>query len=324
VGITIRRYQAEDCDIWDRFVRGSKNATFLFERGFMDYHADRFQDHSLIAEDAGQVIALLPANITDRTLHSHQGLSYGGWLTDASMTASAMLAVSQAAVAFLADNNVDELIYKCIPSIYHSLPADEDVYAVFRLGGTLFRRDLATVIDLSAAPLAYSSQRKRNISKAVKSGLRVVQSTDVEAFHQLLSDVLKEKHGASPVHSADELRLLMERFPSNIRLFLCLDDADLCAATLVFETDTVAHTQYLASSARGRTCGALDYLLSFLISDVFANKKYFSFGISTEEGGRYLNEGLVSQKEGFGGRSVVHDFYRIPCAGNPAASGEGA
>ena len=312
MGITVRKYEQEDGEKWDAFVRGAKNATFLFERGFMDYHADRFVDHSLIAENDGRVIALLPANLSGHVLHSHQGLTYGGWLTDREMTAPLLLAVFEAALALLAERRVTEIVYKCMPRIYHQLPADEDLYALFRLHGVLFRRDLATVVELAARP-GYSSQRKRNIAKGAKANLTVVQTADAGPFHALLTQILQARHGTAPVHSAAELNLLMGRFPSNIKLFLCIDQAEICAATLVFETEAVAHTQYLTSSERGRACGALDYLLDYLLTTVYADKKYLSFGISTEEGGRHLNEGLVGQKEGFGGRSIAHDFYKVPC-----------
>lgn len=319
MGVTIRRYHQDDRSAWDEFVARSKNATFLFARGFMEYHSDRFQDHSLVAEEYGKVIALLPANLSGNTLHSHQGLSYGGWLTDASMTATGLLAVFEAAIAFLAQQGVHEMIYKCMPGIYHRMPADEDLYALFRTNGTLFRRDLATAIELRNRPV-YSSQRKRNIAKGAKAGLVVTETQDAGAFHDLLSTVLVAKHGTAPVHSAAELELLMERFPSNVRIFACMQGSELLAATLVFETAEVAHTQYLASSERGRACGALDFLLDRLINDTYRQKDYFSFGISTEQGGRFLNEGLVSQKEGFGGRSIVHDFYRVPCLPSSAPS----
>ena len=41
----IRRYTPADQQEWDRYVDGARNATFLFKRGYMDYHADRFKDH---------------------------------------------------------------------------------------------------------------------------------------------------------------------------------------------------------------------------------------------------------------------------------------
>ena len=39
---SITRYSAENKERWDRFVRLSKNGTFLLQRDYMDYHADRF------------------------------------------------------------------------------------------------------------------------------------------------------------------------------------------------------------------------------------------------------------------------------------------
>ena len=41
----IIRYTADRELEWNDFVGQSKNATFLFYRGYMDYHADRFADY---------------------------------------------------------------------------------------------------------------------------------------------------------------------------------------------------------------------------------------------------------------------------------------
>ena len=77
--INIERYTAEKAAEWDEFVAKSKNGTFLFDRNYMDYHADRFADFSLMFyNDKHKLCALLPANIDDGTLYSHQGLTYGG------------------------------------------------------------------------------------------------------------------------------------------------------------------------------------------------------------------------------------------------------
>ena len=41
------KYTAENKIEWDHFIATAKNATFLFQRDFMDYHQDRFEDFSL-------------------------------------------------------------------------------------------------------------------------------------------------------------------------------------------------------------------------------------------------------------------------------------
>jgi len=73
----------------------------------------------------------------------------------------------------------------------------------------------------------------------------------------------------------------------------------------------VAHSQYIASSDLGRKSGALNLLFIELLDRVLSAYKIFDFGIANENQGRVLNAGLASWKERMGGRTVVHDFYRI-------------
>lgn len=87
----IKRYSDGCKDEWDDFVRDSRNGTFLFMRGYMDYHADRFADFSLMAYRDGRLHALLPAHCTATEFCSHRGLTYGGVVTDEKMTAALML-----------------------------------------------------------------------------------------------------------------------------------------------------------------------------------------------------------------------------------------
>lgn len=63
----IRRYSPDQAEAWNLFVAQSKNGTFLFDRRFMDYHADRFADHSLMVYRRGKLYALLPGNVADET-----------------------------------------------------------------------------------------------------------------------------------------------------------------------------------------------------------------------------------------------------------------
>lgn len=44
----IRKYNDTDKEAWNAFVDQSRNATFLLNRSYMDYHSDRFTDHSLM------------------------------------------------------------------------------------------------------------------------------------------------------------------------------------------------------------------------------------------------------------------------------------
>ena len=62
----------------------------------------------------------------------------------------------------------------------------------------------------------------------------------------------------------------------------------LGGATLVYEYGRAAHTQYLANSDAGRNLGAQDLIIDFLVNRYYPSRMdYFSFGISTEQEGRF-------------------------------------
>lgn len=311
----IECYQPESHrTLWDEFVRHSRNGTFLFLREYMDYHADRFQDASLLFWDQDSLQAILPASLHDDRVISHGGLTYGGLLLAPKTGAAQALTCFSALRSFLASKGVVALSYRMIPSFYHHQPAQDDRYALFRLGGSCIRVDVSSAVALPRN-LPMQERRLRGIRKASGVGLRVEESTCWVNFWEILQENLRAKHGTRPVHSLDEILLLARRFPDEIHLFVVRDNDSVLAGVVIYETPTVAHAQYIASSVSGQHTGALDLLFGWLIDEYYADrKKWFDFGISTESGGHVLNEGLLAFKEGFGARSVCYEHWLLPCA----------
>lgn len=308
--IEIERYRNDLREDWDTFVAGAKNAVFLFNRAYQDYHAERFQDHSYVIRSRGRPVALFPASVADGIVSSHGGLSFGGVLTDSRMSQGLMMEVVDTLVGRLRADGARRLVYKASPGYYHDLPSDEDLYALHRHGAVLYRRDVNTVLRPRAHP-PFQERRGRAVKKARNTGVVVEESTAYEAFWEILASVLVSRHQVRPVHTVEEMRLLQSRFPENIRLFTAVKEGVVLAGALVYVHRRVVHTQYLASSEEGRAHGALDLVIAELITRVFAEKDWMSFGISTESGGEVLNPGLTEYKEGFGGRSVMHDWYQL-------------
>lgn len=308
--IYVKQYNDSLKDLWDGFVKSSKNGTFMLERDYMDYHSDRFVDSSLIFYKDNKLFALLPASLHGDEIRSHGGLTYGGFVVDDNMKANYMLECFEALKFYMKENNIKKLIYKCIPYIYHQKPCEEDLYALFANNANLIRRDIASVIDLENK-IKLPKGRKSEISKARREGIEVVYSENFRDFINLENKILKKYHKATAVHTADELQYLKSKFSNNIHLYEARKAGELLAGVVVYEYKSMVHTQYMANSDEGRKLGALDLIIDFLINEKYNNKKYFDFGISTEDNGRYLNVGLISQKEGFGGRAVVYDFYEI-------------
>jgi len=309
--VIVERYRDSDAAAWDAFVRASRNGTFLFERGYMDYHRDRFPDHSLVVRDAeGDVVAVLPAHAAGDTVGSHGGLSYGGLVIGPRMTTPPFLRAFEAVLVALRDAGFRALDYKTIPHIYHRQPAEEDRYALLLLGAQLTRRDLLSVVD-RGNPLPYQHRRARGIKKAQAAGVRVEVETGFAEFWELLGATLAKRFDATPVHTLAEIQALRDRFPDGIRLHTARRDGELLAGVVTYESERAAHAQYIAASPAGRAAGALDLVFDELLGDSRRELAYFDFGGSHQDGGRAINEGLIDQKEGFGARSVAHDQYRI-------------
>lgn len=318
--ITVTRYTPKNHQTWNEFVKQSRQGTFLFDRNYMDYHQDRFHDHSLMIYYKDKLYALLPANevvsasnneIPQKELVSHQGLTYGGLLTCNKMTAELTCETFDAIGNYLKQEGFSKLTYKAIPWIYHKIPSEEDLYALIHVGkASLSAREISTTILLQNK-LRFSEQRRRGVNKAKKNSLIIRQSSqeDVFAFWNILNNNLQQKYHTRPVHSNEELQLLMSRFPENIIGYSVLKDEEVIAGTIIFITPQVIHTQYIGASEKGKEEGALDLLFDYLINQKKWNAPYFDFGKSTEDRGNYLNTNLIHQKEGFGGRGVAYDTY---------------
>jgi hypothetical protein len=309
--LQVVNYEAGRKSAWDDFVARSKNGVFLFQRDYIEYHADRFPDHSLMFyDDRGELIALLPATVSESVLSSHAGLTFGGVVSDRSMKVALMLELFEVISAHLQSWNIRKVIYKAAPHIYHRLPAEEDLYALFRQGARLVRRDVSSTIELKEK-LPFTRGRNYALKVAGKQGLEVRRSLEFEIFMAIEERLLKTKYDAAPVHTNAEIRLLADRFPENIKLFAAYRDREMLAGVIIYESHQVAHTQYIGVSDEGKQVGALDLIMNYLINDYYADKKYLDFGISTEDSGRRLNAGLIENKQSFGGRAIAYDFYEF-------------
>ncbi len=307
----LERYQPHHRELWNGFVAEAKNATLLHHRDYMEYHADRFVDHSLLVFDQQRLVALLPANVVGHTLYSHQGLTYGGLLLSTKATAQLVLSIFELLVQSLRREGIERLVYKCVPHIYHTYPSEEDSYALFRLGAQLVARNLSTTVPMSCA-IRFAELRRRGARKALKQGLRVEDTLDFAPFWALLTETLNSRYGVDPVHTLAEIELLHSRFPNQIKLYTTLSpDGETLAGSLLYLSPQVVHAQYISASPTGKASGALDLLFDHLIHQQPIARAYFDFGHSTEQQGHYLNEGLIAQKEGFAGRGVVYDIYEL-------------
>jgi hypothetical protein len=312
----IQEYDEAYATHWDSFVPNTVNGTFLHTRRYLSYHQDRFRDRSLVILDKDQhMLAVLPAAEdpnNPNVIVSHPGLTYGGLVHRETLYGQLTIDALTLCLDHYRQLGYRTFRYKVVPSIYHRRPVADDSYALFLVGGKLWRRDLCVVVD-HRTPGVFSRNRRQGMARAARHALTISQDlSHLETLWVLLEEQLRTRHRVSPVHTLAEIQVLIERFPDNIRVVTALLEEGVIAGLVLYETPTVTRAQYSVASTIARQISALDFLFNAcIVESAQRGKYYFDFGNSNEAEGRILNEGLYRYKFGFGAGSVAHDFWEI-------------
>lgn len=312
----VRPYESKDELRWDEIVANADAGTFLQSRRFLNYHGNRFRDLSVVLEgEDGRLIGVFPAALDpgdEGCVVSHPGITYGGIVHDSSLYGDRMVAALQAIAEHYRAAGYRFLRYKAVPYIYHRVPGQDDLYALFRIGATRYRCDLSATIDLDCRRTP-KERRRRCLKKAERLGVVVGDGMQhaVELW-KVLTENLARKYQRRPVHSLEEILLLKSLFPHNIEFVGGVLGENIEGGVVLFFGNSVMHAQYIASSEAGSDACVLDAVFQFCI-ETAARKgmRYFDFGISNENDGLYLNQGLYQFKRDFGAGGVVHEFYEI-------------
>lgn len=318
--MNILKYSEQDALRWDQFVEDSKNGTFLFLRNYMDYHKDRFTDHSLIVENTKKhILALIPANETfidhRKVFYSHQGLTYGGLILSPETKITEVLEIFNLMVKYLRNQGFSEWYYKQIPTIYHKFPSEEDTYALWKQNATLSSCLLSASIALKPdyQTINAEPERRRGKNHALLQDYQVIESPELDLFWPIMERNLMNKYSTKPVHTKEEMYLLMSRFPQNIKCYLALKNKIPQAGAIIYiANQKTVHLQYCHATEQGKKDRVID-LLYIHLSELFQEQgyQYFDLGTSNEDGGHYLNQSLIANKQSFGARGIAYNTYRI-------------
>ncbi|WP_371381712.1 GNAT family N-acetyltransferase [Sporomusa aerivorans] len=307
---------------WDNFVGASRNGTFMQQRNFLNYHpADRFIDCSLMVYNSHRkLIAVIPAaqKMTEqkKVFSSYPGASHGGIIVDQRFGTSEAMALIPLLTEHCKSNRFDAIEIKMIPRIYHFWPSDEIDFALRYYGFSIGRTELATALPLKelAEPSDYLIEStQRNIRKAQKLGVTIEESHDLTTYWRILTNNLKERHNAEPTHTLAEILDLTNRYPESIKLFAAFLQGEMVSGVVAFLLNSrVINCFYIASDNRYQSLRSGELLFYQLIS--WGMKKgfyYLDWGISTEDKGLKINQGLFDFKEKFGGRGVLREMYNL-------------
>ena len=277
----------------------------------MEYHSDRFKDHSLFLYKKSKLIALFPANLRDNVLYSHQGLTFGSLVLPKKYNAYDVYELLQLITEYGKTQGFKAIQVKTIPEFYHEKKSDELGYFLAQKG-TLQSRNLVLAIDYRHGFKLHKTKQK-HYEKNHSVGFEIEENGSLSEFwQQVLIPKLDEKYEATPVHSLAEITKLQHAFPKNIMQYNIKKDGEILAGITIFKHKKIIKSQYGANTENGTSLRALEYLFIYLIEKFQREKMhYFSMGTVDADTETGFNAGLLKQKEELGCVCFTQDIFKI-------------
>lgn len=232
MSITIKRYNPNDSQKWDRFVQSSNNGTIFHYRSFLNYHIDReFKDHSFIFEKKGNIIAILSAaekidTLKNKILHSHPGATFGGFVYKNLLFEDANNIINLL-IEYCRNTNYHSIFLVQTPQLYNFTNNETLEYVLQWKGFTVQETYFSSVIDLKPENEVInlvSSRKRRYLKKeSTNEKIRFEWNRNLDEFYPILHEN-KNRHRSQPTHSKAELIKLMDLMPEKFHLLMMYRD----------------------------------------------------------------------------------------------------
>ncbi len=248
MSITVRKYNKSDLKRWDDFVEHSNNGTLFHLKSFLSYHIDRkFNDHSLIFEKKGNIIAVLPAAIEEKEskkiLFSHPGSSFGGFVYHKLIFNDAEVIIDLFE-NYVKGQGFDKTFFITTPSIY-SKSRDETIeYALLWRNYKPIEYYISSVIAIQTdieknlEDIYRFKKRSKSYYKKIiqENNISFQWGNDFDVFYPILVEN-KKRHGAKPTHSLEELKKIDKLLPQSLNLLIIYTDDQPIGGTLIINAN---------------------------------------------------------------------------------------
>jgi hypothetical protein len=303
---------------WENFVLNSSNGTIFHLRKFLSYHPkERFKDSSLVIIKNKKIVALFPAvevlREDKKTLWSHCGASYGGWIYENDLNFQEAFGCVESVLEFAKENNFERIQLTPPPIIYQTKYSNYIDFALVKNGFDYVKRDVSSIVQLDFTEdellSTFRAEARTAVKKAIKQGVIIRECDEYENYYKILKKNLKLRHNVNPTHTLDELIYLKNIFPDEIRLYGAFVDDVLIAGVCNFSVNkNVVLAFYISHDEEYQEYRAVN-LLFYEIMKSYKQKgfRYLDFGIFTVN--MEPNWGLGRFKENFGARGIFRDTY---------------
>lgn len=301
---TIVPFRLEDSEYWDSNIQDSCNYTFMGTRKFLSYHKLRFEDRSLSVFCDEAWVASLPAAVDPKdstAIISYPGATFGGLYFNKSLRSGDHSAVIKQIINYYKDMGYRKLTLRPVPTFYRNTPIEDDYYALSANGAQIdFCRPTCTIPLQTWGNLSVTKGRKSTKNKASAAGVEVLSGWHwLDGFWKTLEDNLMDLHQATPVHTLEEMKLLVDRFKDSMSLYVGVKDSRVLAGALCFVHQRVIHTQYMSNTPQGREYSVLDAVIHHAVKKASQDGfSYFDFGTSQKSDGS-IDEALYFYKQSF-------------------------
>ncbi len=318
--IEIKKYIAEQSDLWENFVEEANNGTIFHTRKFLSYHPPgRFSDNSLILLKNSKPYVLFPAaeHKIDgkRLLVSHPGTSYGSFIVPAEFPFADSYKIVEELIKYAKAQKYDGIRITPPPTIYNKRLSNYVEFSLLKHGFKYLKREISSILFLEETIdknlNKFKASHRRAVRKAQKEGVEIHESDNFEDFYKLLKQNLKIRHNVSPTHTLEELQKLKKLFPDKIKLNAAYLNKKMIAGVINFICNQdVVLAFYISHDESYQEVRALN-LLFYSIFDwaIKNNFKVFDFGIFTVN--EEPNFGLARFKENFGASGMFRDTFEI-------------
>lgn len=310
------QYDKKYLDKWEEFVNDSSNGTIFHTRKFLSYHSpDKFTDNSLLFFDEKKLVALLPAIDIKRegvrTLWSHMGASYGGFVHSESLSIKQAFDLTQSLIDHSLSEKFEKIVLTNVPFVYQKRYNQYLDFALIKNGFGYMKREVTSVITLNQSEenvmKLIKPESRTSVRKAEKMGVVIRKSNDFEEYYDILKSNLAMRHNVQPAHTLDELYLLKELFPQKIQLFGAYIKNKMIAGVVNFYcNDKVVLVFYISHNQEYQQYRAVNLLFYTIMKDAISRGlEFLDFGLFTVN--MDPNWGLGKFKESFGARGILRD-----------------
>ncbi len=320
MSLTVRTFTETDTPAWEAFVASANNGTIFHERKFLGYHpGDRFNDHSLLVDKGGKLRAIFPAVEINsdgvKSLVSHQGSSYGGIVVQEDLSFQDSYDFVQAITEYARKAGFQRIQMTLPPAIYQYRVSNYLDFSLIKHGFSYKKRDVSSMLTIEESPeknlQRFRSTHRTAVRKAVKQGVTIRESEDWSDFYDILKENLNIRHNVQPTHTLDELLILRDLYPEQIKLFGAYHEDKLVAGVVNFSVNKdVVLAFYISHNEKYQNLRAVNLLFYEIITWCHNNSyRYLDFGIFTVN--MEPNFGLGRFKENFGASGVFRDTFEL-------------